>query len=252
MKRIVLLALCMSLVSLCQAEDYRIFKNNKDQEIEAKIIAINADSVRLERKDGKIFTIPVITFSQADQEYIKKWQEENIFSHKDSLKIRTNIMKGTATTSYEGLQYNDGTYKEKAIEIKTYDAYYGIELENTTKYLMEDLRVEYLFLTLKRDRSKDKGTPVGGVGSVVIDAIPPHETRKFYTAKLPTAKYTLTYGYYLDGSDSENSDGVEGIHIRVYKGDRLLIDLPNPKSMAKYNWKDFPDKLDLPAPVSGK
>ncbi|MEM9018551.1 MAG: SHD1 domain-containing protein [Verrucomicrobiota bacterium] len=55
----------------------RSFKSTSGQTIEAEILSVSGDMVTLTRSDGKTFNVPADRFSLDDQQYIKKWQEEN-------------------------------------------------------------------------------------------------------------------------------------------------------------------------------
>ena len=53
-------------------QDFREWTDNKGRQITARLIDTpDADSVRIERQDGHLFTIPVKTFSEVDQTYVK-------------------------------------------------------------------------------------------------------------------------------------------------------------------------------------
>jgi len=56
-------------------EYYRTFIDEKDREIEAKLVKINGDTITIQRKkDGKQFKIKVDTLSRADQTYVRRVQ----------------------------------------------------------------------------------------------------------------------------------------------------------------------------------
>ncbi len=54
------------------SRNFREWTDDKGRQITARLIDMpSADSVRIERQDGRVFTIPVKTFSEADQSYVR-------------------------------------------------------------------------------------------------------------------------------------------------------------------------------------
>jgi hypothetical protein len=84
MKPLKLLACLVTLQFTCgltlQAADPQEFRQWTDangRSITARIVdAPNADSVKIEREDGRVFTVPIKTFSAADQSYVTVWRAE--------------------------------------------------------------------------------------------------------------------------------------------------------------------------------
>ena len=54
-------------------EPYREFTNQAGKTIHAKPVTVTAGKVTIERKDGKVFTLPLTSLSEADQEFLKEW-----------------------------------------------------------------------------------------------------------------------------------------------------------------------------------
>jgi hypothetical protein len=79
-----LLACLVTLQLTCglplQAADPQPFRQWTDAQgraITARLVeASSADSVKIEREDGRVFTVPLKTFSSADQSYVKTWRME--------------------------------------------------------------------------------------------------------------------------------------------------------------------------------
>jgi len=71
---IVLCFFCISATSL----HARIFTNAKGQKIHASITNVAGDDVQLMlTKNGKSYAIPISSLAKADQDYIKKWEQDN-------------------------------------------------------------------------------------------------------------------------------------------------------------------------------
>lgn len=52
------------------AGEYRTFADRQGRAIEARVLEVGGGKVTIERRDGKQFTVPISTFSAADQEYL--------------------------------------------------------------------------------------------------------------------------------------------------------------------------------------
>lgn len=56
---------------------YRTWTDARGATISARLVEVDIPTLHLEREDGTMLTISVRTLSQADQEYVRKWIEEN-------------------------------------------------------------------------------------------------------------------------------------------------------------------------------
>ncbi len=55
------------------AEDnYRTFTDSRGRAIQARVLQVDGDQVTIQRRDGKRFTVPVASFSPADQEFLRR------------------------------------------------------------------------------------------------------------------------------------------------------------------------------------
>ncbi|MCU0873830.1 MAG: hypothetical protein MUE50_15955, partial [Pirellulaceae bacterium] len=54
------------------AEDgYRTFTDSRGRAVQARVVRAEGDQVTIQRRDGKRFTVPIATFSPADQESLR-------------------------------------------------------------------------------------------------------------------------------------------------------------------------------------
>jgi hypothetical protein len=68
------LALCLGALTATNLAG-RTFTDAKGRTIEAEVTAATETEVTIKRADGKEFTVALSTFSDADQEFVKKWRE---------------------------------------------------------------------------------------------------------------------------------------------------------------------------------
>lgn len=52
----------------------RTFTDNTGRKVEAELVAVESDTIRIRRADGQIFTLPLATLSAADQTFVQQWQ----------------------------------------------------------------------------------------------------------------------------------------------------------------------------------
>ena len=53
-------------------EGYRTFTDSRGRAVEARVVRADGDQVTIQRRDGKRFTVPVSTFSPADQDFLRR------------------------------------------------------------------------------------------------------------------------------------------------------------------------------------
>ncbi|MET0262099.1 MAG: hypothetical protein ABW223_04325 [Rariglobus sp.] len=73
--------MCGFTLKAAAPQDFREWTDVNGRTMNARLIAApNAESVKIERQDGLSFTVPLTTFSAADQKYVKAWRAENASS----------------------------------------------------------------------------------------------------------------------------------------------------------------------------
>lgn len=62
------------LLGLTQISSARTFTDVQGRKLEAEIVSVEANSVRIRRADGQVFSLPLSTLSAEDNAYIQKWK----------------------------------------------------------------------------------------------------------------------------------------------------------------------------------
>ncbi|MEZ5430720.1 MAG: hypothetical protein R3F31_05970 [Verrucomicrobiales bacterium] len=71
-----LICLCGVCV-YCGASGYaRTFTNQAGKSMEADVVSVSGDNVKLKRADGKEYQLPLATLSEADQAFLKGWKPD--------------------------------------------------------------------------------------------------------------------------------------------------------------------------------
>ena len=68
---------CGLTLQAADLQDFRQWTDNSGRSITARLVDTpTADSVKIERQDGRFFTVAIKTFSPADQAYVKSYRDE--------------------------------------------------------------------------------------------------------------------------------------------------------------------------------
>jgi len=70
-----LLAICLPAACSAQSRsgqgEYREFTDSGGRTVQARVLRLDGDRVTIQRRDGRQFTVPISTFSQADQDFLR-------------------------------------------------------------------------------------------------------------------------------------------------------------------------------------
>ncbi|MEZ5385211.1 MAG: hypothetical protein R3F13_06830 [Prosthecobacter sp.] len=182
----------------------REFTDPQGRKLEAEITAAGGGQVTMKRaSDGVVFTVPVTTFSPADQKYINQWALEN---QSYSFDVRYDKTKGETT-------------KQKlSDELRTTEMWsYKIELRNKLPSEVSNLRVDY-WLFKKEDQGRGKGAArVATSGSHKIESLKGSASHSFETLPIALHKSQLVGNViYVDGTRARFADAMGGVVVRVF------------------------------------
>lgn len=160
MKSICIALLLMSLPSLA---DLRQFTNAKGEKIMAELVSATDTRAELKRADGKAFTVPLQSLSEADRAWIAEWRK----THQHfKIAVQASIKKANTTEK-------PGTFEGR--KIKGNDCWYVLSFQNKSGDALNGLRVDYTIFA-----------PSGGSlsGSADVAAIASGKTGQAGTEKL--------------------------------------------------------------------
>ena len=173
MKTMLLFSLLLTVMPL--RAEVRAFKNTKGEEIKAELLSVNGPRVELKREDGKKFSVPISSLSEADRKWIAEWAK----THRHfKVQVVAAVKKGN-TREVEG----DAFTKTKT---KGNDCWYVLSLKNTAAELLSGLRVEYIIFV-------PAGAAVPSMcGAADLAAIPGGKTGQALTQKVFVQQATET------------------------------------------------------------
>jgi SLA1 homology domain 1, SHD1 len=233
MKALLILTAAFLTASPLRAE-LRTFKNTKGEEIKAEMIGATDSRVELKREDGKKFSVPLTTLSEADRQWVAEWRKK----HKQyKVEVVASIKRGISRVE------KGGAFGGK--DTKGNDCWYVLNFSNKTTDPLSDLRIEYIIFA-----------PAGAAepslcGAVDVPVIPPGKAGQAATGKLfaEQKQTVLRAGNQSTVSFSEAS--LAGIHAELIvagkpAGTFLSGNVPADAGPQLQQWRDKQKQGEAP------
>lgn len=232
MKPIICAVFLFLASTLLGADTFRTFTDSQGREMSAKVTRVSGDEVSIQRKDGLSTRVPINVFSQVDQDYIRAWESEN-FLKSGIVEVRFAEDEGDETKGSSG-----------GIRSVTYDANYEVILKNTSDRPVKDIRVEYLMLKFTDEvaaKKRSAGQQERQKGQLELASLAGRTESRLATKKFSMRETSLEPGWTWAGGEAgkarESKDKLEGIWVKVYSGDLLILETARPESlMRKEPW----------------
>lgn len=205
---------CLCLIAAASVAQAREFTDLQGRKLDAELISVAAGQASLKRlADGRVFTVAVASFSQADQKFMNEFAAANL-----SYSFDINYTKKKL----------DSVTRRGVGEVYTTESWsYKVEMRNRQPLALQNLRVDY-WLFRKEDDGRGKGAArVAASGSHKIESMKGSAAYAFDTLPMDLNKTKLEGNYiYIDGTRPRSADVMGGIVIRVFD--------PNNKEVFKY------------------
>jgi len=221
------LSLVLLVINAFGSAEYRTFTSADGREMIASIQRVSSSEVTIKRKaDGRNFTVSLTNFSEADQTYIKDWDEMNRLSRRDALEVKIRRVTGDRSKS-----------SSMSTDRKTWMEGYEISVTNDTRGDVADLEVEYIIFMFDEAvaaTKKDQGKLQRESSSYELTSLGPDEQFKHQTQKFKMTSSKLKEGWhYTNGGSKQSKDELAGCWVRVYKNGRILSELAMPASIMR-------------------
>ncbi|MEM0965530.1 MAG: hypothetical protein AAGJ81_05220 [Verrucomicrobiota bacterium] len=192
---------------LVEASDLRTFTNNNGQTIRASIESVDGDSVEIRREDGQRFTIPIISLSKKDQEFIADWASSQVLANEREFKITARRKDESETRSTRG-----------GVIIEEKDGFYEVEIENRTGQNLENLKIRWAMRVERtayyetQDRKSDEWVK----GTFEIKELVDREEIVLESDRVPLRETRLQAGYvWASGAPAQARDKLDGFYLAV-------------------------------------
>lgn len=209
--------------------------------IEAEVLGFEGlDKVTIKRADtGKTFTLPIATFSEADQRALRTEAEDAAKKpaalRDGDIALELSRVRFDSRKSKKDIKLSDGSTAEGGLAITEEDWGYTITLKNNTGKPVENLRADYILYT-KVDEIKNTGrqpTRRAKAFTTTFDPLPANGRISAKTDTVLTRETKLRGGMQWAGTgDNDTRDTLAGIWLRIYQGDTLVLESANPTTLA--------------------
>ena len=230
-----------SLLVCASATSAREFTDAQGRKIEADLVSHSGSTVVIDR-GGKEFAVEVTMFSLDDQNYIRKWIEENpdavnyefnYYVDLEKLKISQQDADGGASEdklktipyNYEMIVFNKGIAPAEDIEIRS-----EIYIED----FVDVRKNRFVRMATGGEKRARNQTIAGKLDPITIPASGRHDFER-----------TVNTEFYIDRdggrTDEAATDKMIGVRIRIYKNGKVLDeyeDGEDDRKMAEIKWQD--------------
>lgn len=222
---ILLLVIVGSVARAQEDEAFHEFSNKDGVKIEAKIVSLTPDwkTMKIQRRDGKEFDMPVNVLSLDDQQVVKKWIKANPTGAMIDINLAVDIEKKSKTLK----NGRTSLYKYKTSEVA-----YEVNINNRSREELAGARADYVVIfenAVKMGRDDD--------GDLNIDSVASGKGEIEYVRKSEILKESLSFNHehvfltekvpqevvVADATDEEAQDKILGVIIRVVDARDQLV-----------------------------
>lgn len=181
----------------------REFTDLQGRKLDAEIVSADAVQVTLKRApDGKVFTVPVTTFTAADQKHIADWTAANV---RYDFKVEHTTQKlgeEKKKQGYDSHEYETWIYK--------------IKITSRMRVDLNDLRVDYWCFREEEDRMRKK-LPLAVIpGSAEIKSLPALRTFDLATKEIVLHKMKIGMTPMGMPPGANTADKLAGYALRIF------------------------------------
>lgn len=223
-----ILAFVLLLPQTVNCSDFRIFTDLKGRQMQAKIISAGPDIVSIKREDGLVTQVAINLFSEEDQQYIKEWASQNV------------LEKDAVSVIFDQKESDRSSSSSSGIRSERYQACYEITVRNQTYKDLEYLRIDYLifkFDDATAGRERNSGDLERKEGSMVLKHLSARSEESVTTDSFRMLETSKEPGYNWGGSGAREvryrKDRLDGIWVRIYRGNQLIFEESRPQSIAR-------------------
>lgn len=200
------------------------------QEIEARLLSANGDSVRIERVgDGREFVVPIATFDAYTGERVRQWMDRAPGAVEYSFSVEANRVL-----------VDSSTFMSAGRDLKSAEWSYRVKVTNLTRNDLSGAQLEYR-IVYDDEVIIDRAVVAPGKGANQQDGQLLDLPDMTYNdeVEFETPPVTLhTYEYVPQRGEREYSrDAMKGLWIRITKNGETLYEYQShPGAMASLSW----------------
>lgn len=210
----------------------RTLTSRDGRTIEVEIISYDGDDVRLKRADtGQVFTLPISTFSDADQRALRAEAKEAASRPKP-------VPAGSVQIELSRVMFSSEKRDSIGV-VYTHEQWgYNITINNRSGPPLENLRAEYILLmepnphhTAPSDRNKLKRT----TGKESIEPLATGARTQFRTSSIEAVKVAIKDGWVWSDAERNRTtrDKLYGVWVRIFRGNELIAEATTPAGIVQ-------------------
>lgn len=240
------LALCAATFGIASSPlDARSLTAADGRVIEVEVLGFEGtDKVRIKRTDtGQTFTLPIATFAETDQTALRAEAAEAATkpaSIRDGdIALELSRLRFDTRKSRKDVPMSDGSTAKDLLAITDEDWGYTLTIKNNTLKPIEGLRADYILYT-KVDEIKNTSREPRirqKAFTLKFDPVPASGRASAKSQAVTTRKTELRGGVEWAGTgDNDTRDTLHGIWLRIYQGDKLVLESASPTALASGKW----------------
>jgi hypothetical protein len=229
--------LAFLLLPLIAHAEVRTLTDKQGRSLQADVIEVTADTVKIKRADGQLFDLPLSTLTETDQKILRELATK-LATEISPTAIAVALSRAKFSTDSKDIDITltDGTKVKGGQTITTDKWGYSISITNKTPKLISTLRAEYrLFATVDSVHTEaDKSKLKKKAFTSPIAAIAPLGKIEFRSETIAAVK-TKYNGNIVSAKtgDSTSRETLHGIWLRIYAGDTLVHESAFPETLMK-------------------
>jgi len=249
MRTKLLLTLITALFTVSASAEMRTWRDQESAKaINAELVAIKGDNIRLKMENGRFYTLPIARFHKDDQAYIKTWKEDMKDAAEDgeatsvaASDIRRSIRITPTEEKGESKREKIGDKGKKTTTSMKYDIRIDVARSAPT---LKNVVVNYtIFKRTRSTNTKDKSSGdyriVRVNGTQKFDTLKPGVPRNFKSDPVTTVDSREEIKEKKKKYEKRLSEEVMGIHAEVIVNGAKAIEVEEPsgllRNVEKYN-----------------
>jgi hypothetical protein len=235
----VAVSVLLGLVSLAAHAETRTLTDTQGRKIEADVIAVEGDQVKIRRADGQMFNLPMERLVDADQKALRAWAKAEAAKPQPlppgAFQVQMSRACFTRETVLSDARLTNGTTVKNGIETTEEKWGFSFILNNRSSVGLETLRAEYILFATQDDVHKDK---VDGFRRARhranIEMIPAYGRVDFRTETVSVFKMKYRGNIVSAATGNNRSrETLHGIWIKIYRGDELIYEAASPENLMR-------------------
>lgn len=210
------------------ADEWVTLENNGGQSIKVKLLSLQGEFVHIQMQDGRSMKTRLSVYNEASQARIRQHLYQRLL-------VPENFECKLSEVRLPGK--NKRLNSQGSIETTESKRAYSIALSSRIYESIHDIRIEYLFfhfIDAIAGEKRSQGNVKRIKGKLELSKLEGRSTEKLQTESVQFRETKLKSGWvWAKGSGSRDSkDRLDGIWIKLYVGDQLVLEKSEPASLA--------------------